>query len=315
MKKTALVFPGQGAQTVGMGIQLFESSKAARDHFESADSALDIELSKLIFDGPIEELTRSNNAQPAILTVSIACLRALEEYLGEIMNRVSILAGHSLGEYSALVASNSLSLDNALSLVRRRGELMQIASEKTPGVMVALIGIDFESAKDLCSQTGAEIANVNSPMQVVLGGSKSAIEQATLIAKDYGVRRAIQLEVAGAFHTSMMASAQIELAKELEKIEIAEAEIPVVSNSSAELIKHPESIREELKIQTCSTVLWNQSVLLMAENGIEQLVELGPSNTLSGLTKRISPEIEAISIQDLDTIKLLARSDFMNVEN
>ncbi|MBJ28004.1 MAG: [acyl-carrier-protein] S-malonyltransferase [Chloroflexi bacterium] len=315
MKKTALVFPGQGAQTVGMGKQLFESSKAARDVFESADSALDIELSKLIFDGPIEELTRSNNAQPAILTVSIACLRALEEYLGEIMNRVSILAGHSLGEYSALVASNSLSLDNALSLVRRRGELMQIASEKTPGVMVALIGIDFESAKDLCSQTGAEIANVNSPMQVVLGGSKSAIEQATLIAKDYGVRRAIQLEVAGAFHTSMMASAQIELAKELEKIEIAEAEIPVVSNSSAELIKHPESIREELKIQTCSTVLWNQSVLLMAENGIEQLVELGPSNTLSGLTKRISPEIEAISIQDLDTIKLLARSDFMNVEN
>ncbi|MBT17841.1 MAG: [acyl-carrier-protein] S-malonyltransferase [Dehalococcoidia bacterium] len=315
MKKTALVFPGQGAQTVGMGKQLFESSKAARDVFESADSALDIELSKLIFDGPIEELTRSNNAQPAILTVSIACLRALEEYLGEIMDRVSILAGHSLGEYSALVASNSLSLDNALSLVRRRGELMQIASEKTPGVMVALIGIDFESAKDLCSQTGAEIANVNSPMQVVLGGSKSAIEQATLIAKDYGVRRAIQLEVAGAFHTSMMASAQIELAKELEKIEISEAEIPVVSNSSAELIKHPESIREELKIQTCSTVLWNQSVLLMAENGIEQLVELGPSNTLSGLTKRISPEIEAISIQDLDTIKLFARSDFMNVEN
>ena len=304
MKKTALVFPGQGAQTVGMGKQLFESSKAARDVFENADSALGIELSKLIFEGPIEELTRSNNAQPAILTVSIACLRALEEYLGEIMNRVSILAGHSLGEYSALVASNSLSLDNALSLVRRRGELMQIASEKTPGIMVALIGIDFEAAKDLCSQTGAEIANVNSPMQVVLGGTKSAVEQATSIAKDYGVRRAIQLEVAGAFHTSMMASAQIELAKELEKIEITEAEIPVISNSSAELIKHPESIREELKIQTCSTVLWNQSVLLMAENGIGQLVELGPSNTLSGLTKRISPEIDAISIQDLDTIKL-----------
>ena len=299
MKKTALVFPGQGSQTAGMGYQLYEASAAAKEVFKAANSALG-------FEGSNEDLTRSYNAQPAILTVSMAYLKALEEHHGEITTRVALLAGHSLGEYSALVAAQSLTLDQALRIVRRRGELMQIASNTNPGVMFALIGVDFDDAKLICEKTSSYIANVNSPSQIVIGGTEVAVGNAISIAKEYGLRRAIQLEVSGAFHTNLMLPAQTELSKELDALNINPAKIPVVSNSAAMIIEHPDQIRDELKIQICSAVLWSQSVKLMVSSGIERFIELGPGAALTGLSKRIAPSIDAINIQDLDSVKELA---------
>lgn len=306
MKKTALVFPGQGSQTAGMGYQLYEASAAAKEVFKAANSALGFDLTALIFEGSNEDLTRSYNAQPAILTVSMAYLKALEEHHGEITTRVALLAGHSLGEYSALVAAQSLTLDQALRIVRRRGELMQIASNTNPGVMFALIGVDFDDAKLICEKTSSYIANVNSPSQIVIGGTEVAVGNAISIAKEYGLRRAIQLEVSGAFHTNLMLPAQTELSKELDALNINPAKIPVVSNSAAMIIEHPDQIRDELKIQICSAVLWSQSIELMASSGIERFIELGPGAALTGLSKRIAPSIDAINIQDLDSVKELA---------
>ena len=303
---TAFIFPGQGAQAVGMGASAYAGSGAARSVFDEADAALGIPLSRLILEGPADELVRSQNAQPAILCVSIAMLRAAEEQLGTAMPQPTFVAGHSVGEYSALVAAGALTLGDGLRLVRSRGELMQAACEAEPSGMAALIGLTLEPALRACEGTGAQVANVNSAQQIVIGGPNGALEQAIANATELGARRAILLDVAGAFHTEVMRPAQAGMTAALAAAAIARPSATVVANTTAEPIDSPEELRAELDAQLCGCVCWQQSVELMAERGVDLFVEFGPGNVLTGLVKRIASDAAAVAVSELDAISALA---------
>ena len=303
---TAFIFPGQGAQAVGMGSDAYHGSSAARAVFDEADSVLGVPLSRLILEGPADELVRSHNAQPAILCVSIAMLRATEEHLGAAMPVPSFTAGHSVGEYAALVAADALSLAEALRLVRKRGELMQEACDATPSGMVALIGLTLEPALRACEGTGAQVANVNSAEQIVLGGPNDALDGAVAKAKEAGARRAIPLDVAGAFHTEVMRPAQEAMADVLAEAVLNTATVPIVANTTALPIEATEEVRAELGSQLCGCVYWQQSVALMAASGVDRFIEFGPGKVLTGLAKRIAPDAAALAVADLDAVSTLA---------
>lgn len=303
---TAFIFPGQGAQAVGMGSDAWHSSSAARAVFDEADYVLGLPLSRLILEGPAEELVRSQNAQPAILCVSIAMLRAAEERLGAAMPRAAFTAGHSVGEYAALVAAGTLSLAEALRLVRKRGELMQAACDATPSGMAALIGLTLEPARQACEGTGAQVANVNSAEQIVLGGPNDALYRAIANAQEAGARRAIPLDVAGAFHTEVMRPAQETMAGVLAEATLNTASVPIVANTTALPIESAEEVRAELGSQLCGCVYWQQSVELMAASGVDRFIEFGPGKVLSGLSRRIAPDAAALAVADLDAIETLA---------
>lgn len=303
---TAFIFPGQGAQAVGMGSDAWHGSPAARAVFDEADRVLGVPLSRLILEGPADELVRSHNAQPAILCVSIAMLRATEEYIGTAMPHPVFTAGHSVGEYAALVAAGSLSLSEGLRLVRARGELMQAACEATPSGMAALIGLTLEPARQACEGTGAQVANVNSAEQIVLGGPNDSLERAIENAKNAGARRAIPLEVAGAFHTEVMRPAQEAMANILAGSGLNTATVPVVANTTALPIESAEEVRAELGSQLCGCVYWQQSVELMAARGVDRFIEFGPGKVLAGLVRRIAPDAAALAVADLDAVSALA---------
>ncbi len=303
---TAFTFPGQGAQAVGMGSDAYHGSSAARAVFDEADSVLGLPLSRLILEGPAEELVRSQNAQPAILCVSIAMLSAAEERLGQAMPRPAFTAGHSVGEYAALVAAGALSLAEALRLVRKRGELMQAACDAIPSGMAALIGLTLEPALRACVGTGAQVANVNSAEQIVLGGPNDALERAIANAKEVGARRAIPLDVAGAFHTEVMRPAQEAMASVLAEAMLNTAGVPIVANTTALPVESVEEVRAELGSQLCGCVYWQQSVELMAARGVDRFIEFGPGKVLSGLSRRIAPDAAAVAVADLDAIETLA---------
>ena len=303
---TAFIFPGQGAQAVGMGSDAWHGSPAARAVFDEADRVLGVPLSRLILEGPADELVRSHNAQPAILCVSIAMLRVTEEYIGTAMPHPAFAAGHSVGEYAALVAAGSLSLSEGLRLVRARGELMQAACEATPSGMAALIGLTLEPARQACEGTGAQVANVNSAEQIVLGGPNDSLERAIENAKNAGARRAIPLEVAGAFHTEVMRPAQDAMANILAESGLNTATVPVVANTTALPIESAEEVRAELGSQLCGCVYWQQSVELMAARGVDRFIEFGPGKVLTGLVRRIAPDAAALAVADLDAVSALA---------
>lgn len=303
---TAFLFPGQGAQAVGMGSDAWHGSLAARAVFDEADSVLSVPLSPLILEGPADELVRSHNAQPAILCVSIAMLRAAEERLGTEMPCPGFTAGHSVGEYAALVAAGALSFAEALRLVRTRGELMQVACDATPSGMAALIGLTLEPARRACEGTGAQVANVNSAEQIVLGGPNDALEQAIANAKEAGARRAFPLDVAGAFHTEVMRSAQEAMADILAEAVLDTPRVPVVANTTALPVESVKEVRAELASQLCGCVYWQQSMELMAASGVDRFIEFGPGKVLTGLAKRIAPEAAALAVADLDAISALA---------
>lgn len=303
---TAFIFPGQGAQAVGMGSDAWHGSPAARAVFDEADRVLGVPLSRLILEGPADELVRSHNAQPAILCVSIAMLRVTEEYIGTAMPHPAFTAGHSVGEYAALVAAGSLSLSEGLRLVRARGELMQAACEATPSGMAALIGLTLEPARQACEGTGAQVANVNSAEQIVLGGPNDSLERAIENAKNAGARRAIPLEVAGAFHTEVMRPAQEAMANILAESGLNAATVPVVANTTALPIESAEEVRAELGSQLCGCVYWQQSVELMAARGVDRFIEFGPGKVLTGLVRRIAPDAAALAVADLDAVSALA---------
>lgn len=299
---TAFLFPGQGAQAVGMGADAYAESSAARAVFDEADAALGLPLTRLILEGPAAELTRTENAQPAIVCVSVALLRAAEERLGSAAPAPAFAAGHSVGEYAALVAVGALSLADGLRLVRTRGELMQAACDATPSGMAALIGLTLEPALRACEGTGAQVANVNSAEQIVIGGPTAALEQAVANAKAAGARRAIPLDVAGAFHTEVMRPAQEGMERALSGAAIAPPSAPVVANATALPLDEPEALREELAAQLCGCVQWSRSVECMASAGATRFVEFGPGKTLTGLVKRIAPEASALAVPDLGAI-------------
>ena len=303
----AFVIPGQGAQQIGMGLDLVASSKAAKLVFDEVDEALGINLSKIVFEGPEEDLKNTMNTQPAILTMSIACLRAMEEILGGLMPSPSFVAGHSLGQYTALIASKSMSLSTAAVLVRERGRLMQYAAELNSGGMAALIGMEDSVIEDICSETDTEISNLNAPGQTVISGTSEAIDKAVTLATERGARRAIPLPVAGAFHSRLMKPAQEGLDMAINNVLISDPQIPIVANSTGLPLTNSEEIKSELSASLCSPVRWRDSIEYMsATAGVQTIYEIGPGKALSGMITRISPEIEVKNIELLENINSLA---------
>jgi [acyl-carrier-protein] S-malonyltransferase len=302
--KIAHVFPGQGSQSVGMGHKLYQSSPKAKEVFQEADEALQFSLSRLCFEGPEDELRQTINAQPAIMTVSVACLRAASE----VNHTVSpaFVAGHSLGEYTALVAADVLGFTDAIRLVRERGRLMQKAGEIKPGGMAAVIGLDEAALKEICRESGAEIANFNCSAQIVISGSKEALARAMELAKARDARRVILLQVSGAFHSTLMQPTIEGLSAAISQINFRTPEVPIVVNSTAQPVTTAEGVKEELLRQLCNCVQWQPSVEYMVEEGVSTFIEIGPGQVLSGLIKRISNKVQVLNMSDPESIKALS---------
>ena len=302
--KTAHVFPGQGSQSVGMGSKLYQSSPKAKEVFQEADEALQFSISRLCFEGPEEELRQTINAQPAIMTVSIACLRAASEVNHSVSP--AFVAGHSLGEYTALVAANVLGFADAIRLVRERGRLMQKAGEIKPGGMAAVIGLDEAALREICCESGAEIANFNCSGQIVISGSKEALARAMDSAKARGARSVISLQVSGAFHSTLMQPTIEGMSEAISRINFRTPKIPIVVNSTAQPVTTAEGVKEELLRQLCNCVQWQPSVEYMVGEGVSTFIEIGPGQVLSGLIKRISNKVQVLNVSDPESIKALS---------
>lgn len=294
-QKTAYVFPGQGSQWAGMGKDLFAALPGARAVFEEADSVLGFSLSGLCFEGPEEVLRQTVNAQPAILAMSIAHLRT-SPLLAD-RPQPSFLAGHSLGEYTALVAAGSLDFADAVSLARERGRLMQEAGAQRPGGMLAVIGLDEASVRTVCQEAGMEIANINSPGQVAISGPSDLLERATQLAKEKGAQRVVPLPVSGAFHSRLMQPAAEGMARAMAGLRFRDASIPIVANTTARPVSDGGALKEELLNQLCHSVLWQKSVEWMAAEGVTEMIEVGPGQVLTGLIRRTSRDIAALSTE------------------
>ena len=293
----ALLFPGQGSQSVGMGRDLAERFAAARATFDEADAVLGVALSRLMWQGPEEELTATRNAQPAILTHSVAVLRLVREHLGD----VKYAAGHSLGEFSAYAAAGALSFAEALRAVRRRGELMYEAGQARPGTMAAVLGLDDEVVERLCREaSGAEgvvvPANFNSPAQVVISGDVQAVQRALELARAAGARRTLPLNVSGAFHSPLMEVAEGGLRQQLEGVTVRQPAFPVISNVTAQPVSDPDDVRALIVRQLTSPVRWTASMRALVDAGVDRFLELGPGSVLSGLLKRVSRDVSAQTI-------------------
>jgi [acyl-carrier-protein] S-malonyltransferase len=304
MLNVAYIFPGQGAQYVGMGKDFYHQFTQAREVFEQANMVLGFDLTELLFKGPLDELTKTENCQVAIFTVSVACLRALEVSQSAI--RVKYTAGLSLGEYTALVAADALNFKEALKLVKIRAQYMEKACQQNPGGMLALIGLSLNEVEKICAQAEVEIANLNSPGQVVISGKFTNLEKAQHLAQNQGARRIIPLHVAGAFHSSLMTEASTKLAHALETIEIKTPKIPVVSNVTARPESSVREIKSNLARQVAFRTLWEDSVSFIKAQGITNFLEIGPGKVLKGLLRKINPDLEVDNIgtvQQLDQFK------------
>ncbi len=297
----AFVFPGQGSQAVGMGRALADASPAAREVFEEVDDALGQRLSRLMFEGPEDELTLTENAQPAIMANAIAVLRVLEREGGmRLTDKATYVAGHSLGEYSALCAAGSLSLADTARLLRLRGRAMQAAAPVGEGAMAALLGLDLEPAQAAAAEAAqgevCAAANDNAPGQVVVSGHKAAVERAIQIAAGRGAKRSVLLPVSAPFHCSLMAPAAKAMSEALANVDLRVPMLPVVANVTAAAVTDPQEIRRLLVEQVTGRVRWRESVLFMKGQGVDQLVELGAGKVLGGLAKRIDKDVSAVSI-------------------
>ncbi|HTH17778.1 MAG TPA: ACP S-malonyltransferase [Magnetospirillum sp.] len=297
----AFVFPGQGSQAVGMGRELAEAFAEARQVFEEVDEALKQNLSKLMFEGPEDQLTLTENAQPALMAVSVAVVRVLEaQGKLDLAKAASFVAGHSLGEYSALAAAGTFSLADTARLLKLRGQSMQKAVPVGVGAMAALLGSEYEQAKEIAAEAAqgevCEAANDNGAGQVVVSGHKGAVERAMKIAAEKGIKRAVLLPVSAPFHCALMQPAADAMAEALAKVEMMAPKVPLVANVVASSVREPEVIRDLLVKQVTGTVRWRESVLYMKEQGVTQLVELGAGKVLSGLAKRIDKELSGTNV-------------------
>jgi len=296
------LFAGQGSQYIGMGKDLYETFAVCRTVFEVADKVLKIPLAKLCFEGPQEELTRTQNCQPAILTMSIAALEAFKSSKSYEPSSVGYAAGLSLGEYSALVAAGAISFEDAVYLVRRRGQFMEEEAVRHPGKMLSVIGLDSAAIKQICADTQTEIANMNCPGQTVISGGVKEIEQAQALAKERGAKMAVMLEVSGAFHSSFMKEASLKLAKELDKINIVKPNIPVVSNVTAKPAGSAVEVKDNLIKQVSSPVLWEDSMKFILSKNVTTFFEFGPGKVLKGLVRRIDANVQVINIEKKEDI-------------
>lgn len=309
---TAWVFPGQGSQAVGMGRDLYEEFPAARAVFDEADAALGLPLTRLCFEGPESDLTATENAQPALLTVSTALLRALEALRGMPLPAPQAVAGHSLGEYSALVAAGALSFAEALRLVRRRGELM---AEARDGSMAAVIGLSPDSLEQICRDVSESlsshaetagtvvVANYNAPDQLVISGSSLAVEHASLLARERGAKRVIPLKVSAAFHSPLMLHAAEGMARAIERATVLHPRVPLIANVTAEPLETADDVRREAVAQVVAPVRWIATVQRMAHDGITTFLEIGPGKVLTGLVRRIAPQARLINVGSAEDVR------------
>ncbi|MDQ0059625.1 ACP S-malonyltransferase [Paenibacillus harenae] len=306
MSKTAFVFPGQGAQAVGMGKDAYETFERSRAIIEQADEALGFKLSDIIFEGPEETLKQTANTQPALLTVSIALLEALE---GRGL-KADYVAGHSLGEYSALVAAGVLSFKDAVRTVRARGLFMEQAVPNGQGAMAAVLGAEREALAALCAQvssesTTVELANVNCPGQIVVSGTAAGVQTVVERGKEAGAKRVIPLDVSGPFHSSLMKPAAEKLGDTLASVELQDASIPVIANVTAREVTGASDIRALLVEQVYSPVLWEDSVRYLIEQGVDTFVEIGSGTVLAGLIKKIDKNVRVISVNSITALDAL----------
>jgi len=303
LAKTAFLFPGQGSQFVGMGKDLYDNFDEAKKIYQTADEIMGTKLSAICFNGPEEELKQTKYTQPAIFVHSIAVL----ELLKQKNNLPSASAGHSLGEYSALVAADAISYEDGLELVKIRGESMQQAGIEQPGTMAAIIGLEPDIVGEVCQNVSGIVqpANFNSPGQVAISGEVKAVHDAMEKLKEAGAKKVIELVVSGAFHSPLMESAQQGLSEALKKVEIKDASIPVYTNVTALPVKNKEEIKELLYKQLTHPVRWMEIYLNMANDGFEEFIELGPGKVLTGLGKRINREVNCLALGTVENIKSL----------
>lgn len=301
MSRTAFVFPGQGSQFVGMGKELYEASLIAREVFQEIDETLKFNLTRLIFEGPQEELMLTHNTQPALMAVSLAILRTLVKEAGVKIEDLEYMAGHSLGEYSALTAAGSLELKDCALLLRQRGESMQAAVPLGEGTMAALLGAEIEQAEKITQLAAqgqvCEVANDNSPGQIVISGHVDAINRAIEIAKNENIKRAVILPVSAPFHCSLMKPSAEIMQKFLKSTPFKEPIVPVVFNVTAQPQNNPHLFSDLLEQQITGRVRWRETISYMKVQGVTKIVEIGAGKVLTGLTKRIEAEVEGISIQ------------------
>jgi [acyl-carrier-protein] S-malonyltransferase len=299
--KVAYVFPGQGAQWVGMGRDLYQGFASAKAVFDQADEALGFPLSKLCFEGPEDELLQTINAQPAIVTVSFACLEAMRGVNG--IAPPVFVAGHSLGEYTTLAAAGVLDFATTVYLARERGRLMHEAGQITPGGMAAIIGLDEAALNEVCAQSGARIANINCPGQIVISGAEDKLTKAMDLAKAKGAPRVIRLQVSGAFHTPLMQPAVDGMARVIATLSFNPPTVPVIGNTTAQPLATAELVKEELLRQLCNCVQWQRSVEYMVGDGVSTFIEIGPGRVLTGLIKRIDRNVSIINIGDAEAVQ------------
>ncbi|MEC7185595.1 MAG: ACP S-malonyltransferase [Pseudomonadota bacterium] len=309
----AIIFPGQGSQSVGMGRGLASQYAEAREVFEAVDDALGEKLSAVIWNGPDEELTLTENAQPALMAVSLATFRVLENQGFKLSIHADYVAGHSLGEYSALAASGALTLADTAKLLRIRGKAMQQAVPVGVGAMAALLGLDFDTVVEIAAKasTDEEIcsaANDNAPGQVVISGSAAAVARAIDLAKEAGAKRAIELPVSAPFHCSLMSPAADAMRDALADVEISAPQIPIVTNVTAASCSDPEEIRSRLVEQVTGSVRWRESVEWLCLNNVTELVEVGSGKVLTGLARRINRELVALAINEAEDVDAFIES-------
>ena len=306
MSKTALLFAGQGAQTVGMGKDLAATSPTAKAWFDRANTALGYDLAAVCFNGPDADLTKTENAQPGIFLVSWVCFELLKERVPGL--KFEATAGLSLGEFTALTAAGAMSFEDGLRVVRQRGRFMQEACDVSKGGMAAVIGLDEAPTREVCAEAGVVLANLNCPGQLVISGESEKILNAVDLAKAKGAKRAIPLPVAGAYHSPLMASAQPKLQAELGQAKIASPTVPVISNVNAQPHGSPTDISTRLVEQVTSSVRWEESMRYLLAQGFTRFIELGPGTALSGFMKRINKEAQMLNVADVGSLETTTKA-------
>jgi [acyl-carrier-protein] S-malonyltransferase len=303
-----LLFPGQGSQFVGMGKDLLKKSKSAKDVYEQVNESLGRDLTKIIFNGTQEELNETSNAQPAITATSLACLAYLKELTEESFN-IHFTAGHSLGEYTSLAASEALSIEETIKLVVERGRLMQLACEQNPGSMIAIIGVDEFTVEEVCRETGTYTSNINTVSQIVISGDHMSLARAVDLLNARGAKRIINLPVSGAFHSELMQPAVDGLTEMLDSLNFTNPKFPIISNVKAKPIETGIELKEELINQMKSCVQWSKTLDYLIGKGCNTFIEIGPGKVLTNFIKRLPGEYELMNISDYDSANEIVKQE------